>query len=105
MDSCDADDTRVNVSYHLNRLQGIEAERDYLVTLNPGTRVDPDQVISRMTLRRIPPTHRNRWPPQSRLAELNSYRTAFAGAWQGWGFHEDGCASGVRAAAHFGVDW
>jgi predicted NAD/FAD-binding protein len=42
---------------------------------------------------------------QRRLPELNSGRTAFAGAWQGWGFHEDGCASGVRAAESFGVSW
>ena len=104
MDSCDADDTRVNVSYHLNRLQGIEAERDYLVTLNPGTRVDPDRVIARMNYAH--PTYTpESVAAQSRLAEVNSSRTAFAGAWQGWGFHEDGCASGVRAAAHFGVDW
>jgi len=32
-------------------------------------------------------------------------RTAFAGAWQGNGFHEDGLASGLRAAAAFGAPW
>ena len=31
--------------------------------------------------------------------------TAFAGAWQGNGFHEDGLASGLRAAAALGVAW
>jgi uncharacterized protein len=30
---------------------------------------------------------------------------AFAGAYHGWGFHEDGCAAGVRAAAALGVAW
>jgi len=42
---------------------------------------------------------------QARLSELTTSRTAFAGAYHGWGFHEDGCASGVAAAAAFGVTW
>jgi hypothetical protein len=41
-----------------------------------------------------------------RLGALNgSRRTAFCGAWQGFGFHEDGLASGLRAAASFGGVW
>jgi uncharacterized protein len=42
---------------------------------------------------------------QAMLPRLNDGRIAFAGAYHGWGFHEDGCLSGVRAAASLGVEW
>ena len=42
---------------------------------------------------------------QSSLPALSGRRLAFAGAYHGWGFHEDGCLSGVHAAAALGVEW
>ena len=42
---------------------------------------------------------------QRRLPSLSAGRTAFAGAYHGWGFHEDGCRSGVAAAEALGVSW
>ncbi|MDA3023826.1 MAG: hypothetical protein O3C70_03835, partial [Actinomycetota bacterium] len=43
---------------------------------------------------------------QPDLDRLNGpRRTYFAGAWQRWGFHEDGLWSAVRVAAHLGVEW
>jgi uncharacterized protein len=42
---------------------------------------------------------------QRRLPEANTERLAFAGAYHGWGFHEDGARSGAAAAAHLGLAW
>ena len=104
MDTCESDDSQVNVTYHLNTLQRIDDPVDYLVTLNSVGQVDPSTVIDTMDYAH--PTYTVKSvAAQREVASLNNGRTAFAGAWQGWGFHEDGCASGVRAAESLGVAW
>ena len=104
MDTCDSDDSQVNVTYHLNTLQRIADPVDYLVTLNSQGQVDPATVIDTMDYAH--PTYTVKSvAAQQEVPILNDGRTAFAGAWQGWGFHEDGCASGVRAAESLGVTW
>jgi predicted NAD/FAD-binding protein len=107
MDSCDSGetaDTSVNVSYSLNRLQRFDDSVDYLVTLNSEGKVDPATILDEMDYAH--PTYTvTSVAAQQELGLLNAGRTAFAGAWQGWGFHEDGCASGVRAAQALGVQW
>ena len=94
----------VHVSYHLNRLQGLREPIDYLVTLNAAGRVRPGSVLKKMTY-----SHPLYTPEsvaaQQRLPGLNTPLLAFAGAYHGWGFHEDGCRSGVEAARALGVIW
>lgn len=92
------------VSYHMNRLHRLDEPADYLVTMNATERIRPDRVLARMVYEHPVYTPES-VAAQSRLPELNIGRTAFAGAYHGWGFHEDGCASGVAAAAAFGVTW
>ena len=104
MDSCDSDDKRVKISYDLKILQRIADEADYAVTLNADGSVDPSKVLAEMTYAH--PTYtRDSVAAQRDIHLLNDGRTAFVGAWQGWGFHEDGCASGVRAAESLGAGW
>jgi predicted NAD/FAD-binding protein len=104
MDSCRSDDKRVKISYDLKILQRITDDADYVVTLNADGAVDPSRVLAEMNYAH--PTYtRASVAAQRELPSINDGRTAFAGAWQGWGFHEDGCASGVRAAESFGAAW
>jgi predicted NAD/FAD-binding protein len=101
---CSATATGVHVSYHLNRLQGLDEPADYLVTLNALDRVRPDRGLAWMTYRH--PLYDGRSvAAQRRLPGLNTPVLAFAGAYHGWGFHEDGCRSGVEAARALGVTW
>ncbi|GAA1367676.1 NAD(P)/FAD-dependent oxidoreductase [Streptomyces beijiangensis] len=102
--SCDAAPDRVRVSYDMNRLQRLTAPETYLVTLNAEQRVAEDKVVARMTYEH-PVFTPESVAAQRELPALSGPVTAFAGAYHGWGFHEDGCASGVRAAAALGVTW
>ncbi|WP_329001927.1 FAD-dependent oxidoreductase [Kribbella sp. NBC_00709] len=91
-------------TYWMNRLQGLQTEEPYLVTLNGAETVDPAKVIARMDYEH-PIYTPAAVAAQSKLATLNTGRVAFAGAYHGWGFHEDGCRAGVGAAESFGVRW
>jgi uncharacterized protein len=95
---------QVTVSYHLNRLMGLTGEADYLVTLNAAGRVRPGRILARMTYRH-PLYTAGSVAAQRRLPGLNTPVIAYAGAYHGWGFHEDGCRSGAEAARALGVRW
>ena len=97
-------DEAARISYDMNRLQGLPAGRDYIVTLNGQGVVDPDQVISQMDYAHPAYTPES-VAAQRRLPGLNTPVTAFAGAYHGWGFHEDGCRSGAQAARALGGTW
>ncbi|MDX3191830.1 FAD-dependent oxidoreductase [Streptomyces sp. MN03-5084-2B] len=92
------------VSYDINRLMGLEAPVDHVVTLNGAGVVDESSVIAKMAYRHPLYTLAS-VAAQPKLRSLGGVRLAYAGAYDGWGFHEDGCASGVRAAEKFGAAW
>jgi predicted NAD/FAD-binding protein len=99
----DAHQDRPFLSYHLNRLQGLAEDREYLVTLNPDREPDPESVIRRMTYTH-PIYTRESVSTQADLPSLNGpNRTHFCGAYFGNGFHEDGLKSAIAVAEEFGV--
>jgi predicted NAD/FAD-binding protein len=102
--ACDADTDGVFVTYDMNRLQSLPSSAPHLVTLNATARIDPSLVMARMAYEH-PIYTVTSVAAQRRLPGLNSRTIAFAGAYHGWGFHEDGCRSGVAAAESFGATW
>ncbi|MFF3058854.1 NAD(P)/FAD-dependent oxidoreductase [Streptomyces sp. NPDC057909] len=104
MPSCEATADRVTVSYDMNRLQRLRAQETYVVTLNGADRVDEHRVLARMVYEHPVYTPES-VSAQARLPALSGPVIAYAGAYHGWGFHEDGCRSGAQAAAALGVTW
>ena len=90
----DPDTARVAVTYSMTRLQGLP-DRPYLVTLNP--RREPANVWHDVTFAH-PQFERAALAAQRELPLLASPHTYYAGAYFGFGFHEDGMRSGARAA-------
>jgi predicted NAD/FAD-binding protein len=92
------------VTYYMNHLQRLSADRDFCVTLNRTEAIDPEKVI-----RTISYSHPVYTPAgvaaQSEHARISGLagRTHYCGAYWGWGFHEDGVLSALRACAPFGV--
>jgi uncharacterized protein len=104
LEGCRTVTDRSRVSYWMNLLQGHAESDPLVVTLNPGEGETPSDVIATMTY--LHPTYTAASvAAQDRLAGLNTDRLAFAGAYHGWGFHEDGCRSGVAAAEALGATW
>lgn len=93
------------VSYCMNLLQGIDAPEPFVVTLNRTHAIDPKKVLRRMSYEH-PVYSTASVAAQKRKQEIQGQRrTWFAGAYWGWGFHEDGMRSAVEVAQSLGVRW
>jgi uncharacterized protein len=92
------------ITYYMNHLQRLRAERDYCVTLNRTDAIDPAKII-----RTISYSHPVYTPAgvaaQAQHASISGLerRTHYCGAYWGWGFHEDGVRSALQACAPFEV--
>ncbi len=85
------------VSYCMNILQGLESREPFVVTLNRTDAIDPSRILRRM-LYHHPVYDAAAVAAQKRKHEIQGrQRTWFAGAYWGWGFHEDGLRSAVDA--------
>ncbi|MFM0401312.1 NAD(P)/FAD-dependent oxidoreductase [Paraburkholderia aspalathi] len=93
----------VCVSYLVNQLQPLPFRTPLVVTLNPVTQPAPGTELRRFVYDH-PLFDLAAIDAQHRLPLLQGKRrTWFAGAWTGYGFHEDGLKSALRVAADFGA--
>lgn len=99
-----SDQRPVSVSYYMNRLQDLQTERDYIVTLNTTRPIAGNCVINQTTLMH-PLYSTESMATQPRLREMNgAQNTWFCGSYFGYGFHEDAVRSAVEVAQGFGIE-
>ncbi|MBK8014290.1 MAG: FAD-dependent oxidoreductase [Deltaproteobacteria bacterium] len=101
----DADETDgACLTYWMNRLQPLEAKRNYFVTLNRTDQIRPDRVL--YTKRFDHPIFSvHSAAAQSRHRELIGHRaSSYCGAYWGNGFHEDGVQSALRVVEAIGAE-
>jgi predicted NAD/FAD-binding protein len=93
----------VILTYHMNRLQGLDTHYPYFVTLNPRRAIANQHVVARLTYTHPMFTFES-LATQPGLERLNqSHRTSYCGSYFGYGFHEDAVRAAVNVAASFGI--
>lgn len=98
-----AGDRPVTLSYWMNRLQSLPITRDLFVTMNAQTRPDPALTIAEFDYEH-PYFDRASFAAQAQVDTIQGRGGVwYAGAWLGWGFHEDGLKSGLRVAEALGA--
>lgn len=97
------DDPAISVTYWMNRLQGIRADKPLFVTLNPLHEIPHRHVFDEHVFMH-PVFDRAAMAAQSAIESLQgARRTWFCGAHLRHGFHEDGLASAVHVAERLGA--
>ena len=90
--------SRVCLHYWINRLQPLPFSQDVVVSLNPVRAIDPSKVLGEYDYAH-PVFDLAAIEAQSQLSSLQGqHNTWYAGAWMGYGFHEDGFKAGRDAA-------
>ena len=94
----------ITLTYDMSRLQKLNSNKTYCVTLNPARPVPAENLLESMIYTH-PVFDFPAIETQTALSELNGKRnTWFCGSYFGYGFHEDAVRSSVAVARKFGVD-
>ncbi len=94
----------VSLTYYMNRLQNIDPRRPLFVTLNPKREIRQSDIFGEYQYDH-PQFDIAAIKAQKMLPDIQGVdRIWYAGAYWGYGFHEDGAASGLRVAKALGAD-
>ena len=97
-ESDDQESARVCLHYLLNKLQPLPYEQAVVVSLNPTQAIDPSKVIRTFDYAH-PVFDLKAIDAQQHMHRIQGQQhTWYAGAWLGYGFHEDGLKSGLSVA-------
>ncbi|MGV6827694.1 MAG: NAD(P)/FAD-dependent oxidoreductase [bacterium] len=106
-ESRDLGESEVGVTYWMNALQNLDTSTDYFVSLNPGVEPAQDSIVAEFEYEH-PVFGQSSLRTDALLRRAQGLnRVWFAGAWTGYGFHEDGVRSGIEVAKKLGaeIDW
>jgi len=93
----------VSVTYWMNSLQRLATRRQYFVSLNPVVEPRAEHIVSEFEYQH-PVFDAGALAAQRQLHRIQGQGGVwFAGAWTGYGFHEDGMRSGVEVARALGA--
>ena len=92
------------VTYNMNILERLTAQRTYCVTLNRDAAIDPAKVIGKYEYHHPVYTTERRVAQHKHSVLINHNRTSFCGAYWGNGFHEDGINSALAVCRQLGVE-
>tara|TARA_Y100000591_G_scaffold289498_1_gene274462 strand:- start:198 stop:1424 length:1227 start_codon:yes stop_codon:yes gene_type:complete len=98
-----SDGKKTCITYWLNKLQNLEASKNYFLTLNPIFRIDDGSVIKKVNF-----THPYLNPENTEFQKVlrtiqGKKRTWFCGSYFGYGFHEDGLKSSIDLMNNFKI--
>ena len=99
-----SEESPVFVSYYMNLLQGLDLQRDYIVTLNSSLPIDEKKIVAEFSYSH-PVYSREVIDTASDLDGVNGEHNVYlCGSYTGNGFHEDAVRSAVKVASLFGLD-
>jgi predicted NAD/FAD-binding protein len=96
--------SHVSVTYNMNKLQGLDTDKTYCVSLNQTASIEPSRIIRKIHY------HHPLFQPGRQQAQaqhktvIRRQGLSFCGAYWGYGFHEDGVRSALAVCAAFGVE-